>query len=174
MTLTRRLALVRGASPNEGPNMTQLAHSPKRISTPFEKTLDTKTVEVLALSVFRTLFRDGLHLPLKKEGLMDMDLVVKDNNVLLNMNTFQSEVPELSIWRITFAYRDKPVVEYGRGIKNDMKIHLPQLFVLLIAIWREKRKKLRARARGEIDREDVLLTMSASASTHESLGEASS
>ncbi len=125
-----------------------------------DKALDTKTVEVLALAVFRTMFRDGIRVPLKVSGKMDLDLVVKDNNVLLNMNTVQTEVPELSIWRIIFAYRGKAVLEYGRGIPNDMKIHFPQMCVLLLAIWREKLKKNRAKARGETLRGQELLTMS--------------
>jgi hypothetical protein len=127
---------------------------------PFERTLDSKTVEVLALAVFRTLFRDGVHVPLQMKGMMDMDLVVKDNNVLLNLNQVHAEVPQLSIWRITFAYRGKPVVEYGRGVKNDMKIHLPQLCFLFLAIWRERRRKSKARARGEAARDQELVTMS--------------
>jgi hypothetical protein len=128
---------------------------------PTVKTLDSKTVEVLALTVFRTLFRDGVHVPLQMKGLMDMDLVVKDNNVLLNMNKVQAAVPQLSIWRVTFAYRGKPVVEYGRGIKNDMKIFFPQLFFLFLAVWQERRKNSRASARGEaaLDRELVALSM---------------
>ncbi|MGA3022296.1 MAG: hypothetical protein ABSE66_05770 [Thermoplasmata archaeon] len=140
--------------------MTQLQNHPSAPAVRFEKTLDTKTVEVLALAVFRTLFRDGIHVPLKMNGTMDMDLVVKDNNVLLNMNQVHTSVPELSIWRITFAYRGKPVVEYGRGIKNDMKVHIPQLCFLMLAAWREKRKNNQARARGDRTRERELVTMS--------------
>jgi len=140
--------------------MTQLQNHPSAPAVRFVKTLDTKTVEVLALAVFRTLFRDGIHVPLKMNGTMDMDLVVKDNNVLLNMNQVHTSVPELSIWRITFAYRGKPVVEYGRGIKNDMKVHIPQLCFLMLAAWREKRKNNQARARGDRTRERELVTMS--------------
>jgi len=124
------------------------------------KRLNTKTVEVLAHTIFQTLFRDGVHVPLKMKGLMDLDLVVRDNNVFLNMNQVQAEMPELSIWRITFAYKGKPVVEYGRGIKNDLKIHFPQACFLLLAIWQEKRKKNKARARGEATRDRELVTMS--------------
>jgi hypothetical protein len=127
---------------------------------PVQKTLDSKTVEVLALAVFRTLFKDGIHVPLQMKGLMDMDLVVKDNNVLLNMNHVHAEVPQLSIWRVTFAYRGKPVVEYGRGIKNDMRIYYPQLFFLFLAIWQERRRKSKARARGESAQEREMATMS--------------
>jgi hypothetical protein len=147
---------------------------PGATRTPYQKTLDTKTVEVLALAVFRGLFREGLHIPLKRPGMMDMDLVVKDNNVLLNVNQVQTDVPELAIWRITFAYRGKPVIEYGRGIKNDMRIHYPQLCFLLVAIWREKRRKNRARAGGDQARDREMITMSLSGPNLESAGEAAS
>jgi hypothetical protein len=127
------------------------------------RVLDTKTVEVLAASVFRAMFRDGLQMPLKVKGMMDLDLLVRDNTVYLNMNTVSAEVPELSIWRIVFAYKGKPVIEYGRGIKNDVKIHIPQMCFLMVAIWQEKRKKSKAKARGQTSQERELLTMSMSA-----------
>jgi hypothetical protein len=138
------------ASPAPRPD--ELAHA--------EKKLDTKTVEVLALAVFRTMFRDGICVPLKMNGTMDMDLVVKDNNILLNMNRVQAEVPELSIWRITFAYHGKPVLEYGRGIKNEMKIHYPQMGVLLLAAWREKRRKNKAKIAGDEARKRDMIALS--------------
>jgi hypothetical protein len=122
--------------------------------------MDTKTLEVLALSAFRTIFGRGLHVPLKMEGVMDMDLVVRDDNVILNLNEVQLRVPELLIWRFIFAYQGKPVVEYGRGIKNDMKIHIPQLCFLLVAIWRDKRKKIKARAAADAARDREMVTLS--------------
>jgi hypothetical protein len=140
--------------------MTELRSPASGVAPPPERTLDTKTAEVLALTVFRAIFRNGVHVPLKVKGMMDMDLVIRDSNVILNMNAVQMEVLELSIWRITFAYRGKPVIEYGRGIKNDMKIHLPQLCFLLLAIWQERRKKSKAKARGETTRGRELVTMS--------------
>jgi hypothetical protein len=151
--------------------MKPVAPTPADTTARFEKTLDTKTVEVLALAVFRTMFRDGLHVPLHHPGTMDMDLVVRDNNVLLNMNQVQTDVPELSIWRITFAYRGKPVVEYGRGIKNDMKIHIPQLLLLLVAIWREKRRKNQARALGERARKQAMLARASTGSSPGTIAE---
>lgn len=123
------------------------------------KTLDSRTIEVLASTVFRTIFRDGLRVPLKVPGLIDLDVAVQDNNVLLNLNQVQASIPQLSIWRITFAFQGRPVVEYGRGIKNDVKFHLPQLFFLWLTIWQEKRRKNRAQARGEAARERAMVSM---------------
>lgn len=136
--------------------------APADPEAPVERPLDTKTMEVLALAVFRTIFQKGVRVPLKIAGKMDMDLMVRDNNVLLNMNSVQLQMPELSIWRIIFAYQGKPVVEYGRGIKNDIKVHFPQACFFLAAMWREKRRKNKARSRGEAAVSREMLTMSVS------------
>jgi hypothetical protein len=109
------------------------------------KVLDIKRIELLARTVFRAIFGKGVRIPLKLDGVIDMDLVVRDTTVILNLNKLQMQSPELLIWRVVFAYEGKPVVEYGRGIKNDLKVHLPQLFFLFLTLWRERRRKLRAR-----------------------------
>jgi hypothetical protein len=123
------------------------------LAAPIEKTLDSKTLELLALASFRSIFGQGVVVPLRKEGMMDMDLVIRDSNVLLNMNSIQAHAPELLIWRFTFAYQGKPVVEYGRGIKNDMKLHFPQLLFLLVSMWRDKRRQNQARLRADRKRD---------------------
>jgi hypothetical protein len=124
-----------------------------------KKVLDASTVEVLALTVFRAIFGQGLRVPIRMKGIVDLDLVVRDGNLLLNLNEFQVTRPQLTIWRITFAYHGKPVIEYGRGIKNDMRIHYPQLCILLLAIWKNNRKRLKAQARGEAITDSELLAV---------------
>jgi hypothetical protein len=124
-----------------------------------ETKLDSKTVELLAFTIFRSIFRQGIRVPLKLDGVVDLDLMVRDNNVLLNMNEVIMGAPELSIWRLTFAYQGKPVVEYGRGIKNGMKVHYLALSALLVTIWRERRKRNRAMARGTAARDLELSAM---------------
>jgi hypothetical protein len=133
---------------------------PMDARSPTNKTLDTKTIEVLALSVFRSIFGRAVRVPIKVPGMMDMDLVVRDNNVILNLNKIEVHAPELLIWRVVFAYQGKPVVEYGRGIPNDMKIHLPQLCFLYLAIWRDKRKLLKARAAANALRDREMIALS--------------
>ena len=124
---------------------------------PAGKPLDTKTVEVLALTVFRAIFREGIRVPLTVAGTAEMDLVVRDANVLVNLKKVQVQAPELQIWRLTLAYQGKPVVEYGRGIKNDMRIHLPRLCFLLLALWRERGKKIRFKARANAARDREMM-----------------
>jgi hypothetical protein len=117
-----------------------------------ERTLDPGTVEVLAHTLFRTAFPQGVRVPIRVNGLIDMDVVVKDNNVLFNVGHVEAELPPLSVWRITLAHRGKPVAEYGRGVPNDAKIHIPRLCFLLLTSWAQRRRRYRARARAESDR----------------------
>jgi hypothetical protein len=140
--------------------MMEFSPPPTDAPAPPEKTLDTKTIEVMSLAVFRTIFGEGVHVPLQKQGMMDMDLVIRDSNVLLNMNQVMMHVPELVLWRFTFAFRGKPVVEYGRGIKNDVKFHFPQLFFLMVTIWQNKRRMARERAQADAAKARDMLTMS--------------
>jgi hypothetical protein len=134
------------------PDPTPVSHSGAS-----KKPLDTKTIEVLALSAFRSLFGGEVRVPIKIEGMMDMDLLVRDNNVVLNLNKIEVHAPELLVWRLIFAYQGKPVVEYGRGIKNDMKVHLPQMCFLLLAIWRDKRRLVKAQAAADKARDRAMI-----------------
>jgi hypothetical protein len=140
-------------------------------ASPGGRALDSRAVEVLASTVFRAVFKNGVRVPLQMDGMVDMDVVVKDNNVILNLNAVQAEVPPLAIWRVTFAYRGRPVADYGRGVKNDLKIHYPQLCVLFLAVWRERRRKNKARAQGDAARDRELVTMSAVAPSPRTAGE---
>jgi hypothetical protein len=139
------MAETSGTSTNNGP--------------PVERTLDTGTVEVLAHTLFRTMFREGVRVPIRVSGLIDMDVVVKDNNVLLNVGRVEAELPPLSIWRITLAYRGHPVVDYGRGIQNDARVHIPRLCFLLLMSWTERRRRYKARARAELAQNRELATI---------------
>jgi hypothetical protein len=106
-----------------------------------ERVLDVTTIEVLTFAMFRAIFGRGVRIPLRIEGVIDMEIVAKDKDIVLNTNELQFEVPELSVWRFIFAYKGKPVIEYGRGVKNRIKIHRFRLFLVLLAMWWGGRKK---------------------------------
>jgi hypothetical protein len=116
-------------------------------TSPVGKEIDAKTMEILAYTAFRAFFGKEIRLPIKLSGVMDLDVVVRDTNVTVNLHSVQMQSPELTIWRFILAYQDKPIMEYGRGIKNDMKIHIFQTLFLFLELWRARRKKYRARAR---------------------------
>ena len=112
-----------------------------------ERVLDVTTIEVLTFAMFRAIFGRGVRIPLKIEGVIDMEIVAKDKDIVLNTNELQFEVPELSVWRIIFAYKGRPVIEYGRGVKNRIKVHRFRLFLVLLAMWWGGRKKRKALAK---------------------------
>jgi hypothetical protein len=129
----------------DGAGEKEAAPSGRRALPPLERLIDIPSIELATYAMFRSIIGRGIRIPLKREGIIDMDIVVKDRDIVLNTNQLQFELPSLAIWRIIFAYQGKPIMEYGRGVKNNMKIHRLRLFKLLLQIWwrgRRKAKKL--------------------------------
>jgi hypothetical protein len=106
--------------------------------------LDISTIEVLTYAFFRAMFGKSIHIPLKREGVIDMDITVENNDVILNTNDVSFVPPQLQIWRLVFTYRDKPIIEFGRGIKHGMKIHYGSAVIFLLAMWSGGRKTRKA------------------------------
>lgn len=106
--------------------------------------IDISTVEVLSYAFFRAMFGKSIHIPLKREGVIDMDIAVEDNNIILNTNDVAFAPLHLDIWRIIFTYKNKPILELGRGIKRDMKIHYGSALIFLLAMWSGGRKARKA------------------------------
>ena len=122
-----------------------------------ERVLDVRTLEFLAYTVIRTLLPRRVRYSIKKEGIVDMDVVLFDRDVILNTNKLEFEVPELSIWRIVYAYKGKAVIEFGRGVKNNIKIYKWRLVKILIQLWWSKRfGKARRQAKEDKKQEDEL------------------
>jgi hypothetical protein len=90
------------------------------------------------------MFGKGIRVPLKREGVIDMDIAVENNDVIINTNDVSFVPPQLNIWRIIFTYKNKPIIEYGRGIKRGMKIHYGSALIFLLAMWSGGRKTRKA------------------------------
>ena len=121
-----------------------------------QRVLDVSTIEVLTFAMFRAIFGRGIRIPLKLEDVIDMEIVAKDKDIVLNTNQLYFQVPELSVWRFIFAYKGKPVIEYGRGIKNQIRIHYYRMFVVLLSTWwgswkRKRAHKKKAEANAEAE-----------------------
>jgi hypothetical protein len=100
------------------------------------RTIDLGTLEIISYALFRLIFGAGVRIPLHRKGVVDMDVVIKDKEVLLNTNQFYAAVPELSVWRITYSHKGKTVLEVGRGVPKGMKIHKFNAFMLVIELWK--------------------------------------
>lgn len=112
------------------------------------RVFDVSTIEVLAFTVFRAMFGKGIRVPLKIEGSMDLDIAVKDTDVVINANGVAFEPPKLEVWHFIFAYKGKPVFEYGRGVER-IKVHYYHAFVMLMDMWWGGKKKRKARAKAD-------------------------
>lgn len=110
--------------------------------------VDISTVEVLAFTIFRAMFGAGVNVPLKIEGSTDMDIAVKGTDVVINTNDVTFEPPKLQIWHFIFAYKGKPVLEYGRGI-DRIKVHYYRAFVMVMASWWGSKKKRKAKEKAD-------------------------
>ena len=130
---------TRNATPREGV-------SQENINRP----IDLHTIEMISYAVVRALFSQGISLPIKREGIIDMELTVKGKDIILDTKElFPITLPDLVIWRVIYAYKGKPVAELGRGVKKGLKIHSFRGLVMLVDIWRGNRKQRKLKKRLE-------------------------
>jgi hypothetical protein len=133
---------------NEQPLQNQGTGNKKTSKMPLQHIIDVSTIELMTYTLTRALFHRGVRVPLYMKGVVDMDIELKDTDLIINTNDVAFEPPPLQIWHIIFSYKGKPVFEYGRGIKNTMKIHHGRAFLFLLAMWigGRKRRKQREKA----------------------------
>ena len=111
--------------------------------------VDINTLEVVSYWIFRLAFGKQLHIPVKKEGLADLDVHINNKDVVVNTNQLYFSFPELVVWHITYTHKGRPVLEIGRGVKKGLKVHRINAFRLLMEVWMgskraEKESKLAA------------------------------
>lgn len=109
--------------------------------------IDLAMVEVIVYVLSRLLFGQGASFPVRREGLVDMEIALKGKDVVVNTNELFYNLPDLSVWRIVYTHKGKRIVEFGRGIRKGMKIHFMSTLFLLIELWRQGRRS-RARTEG--------------------------
>lgn len=117
--------------------------------------IDLHTIEMISYAVVRALFSQGISLPIKREGIIDMELTVKGKDIILDTKElFPVTLPDLVIWRVIYAYKGKPVAELGRGVKKGLKIHSFRGLVMLVDIWRGNRKQRKMKKRLERSKQE--------------------
>lgn len=97
--------------------------------------IDITTIEMLSYTIIRTLWGKDIHVPIKKEGVVDIDVHIKGKDALINTNQLYFELPELVIWHIIYSHKGKPVLEIGRGVKNGMKLHYGGVIRLAMELY---------------------------------------
>jgi len=68
---------------------------------------DLSTIEVMSFTIFRALFGRSVRVPLKLDGVIDMDIAVENTDVVLNTNCVAFIPPQLQIWRFIFTYKQR-------------------------------------------------------------------
>jgi hypothetical protein len=115
--------------PSELPKGTET--KPLKIS----EVVDINSLEVMSYWIFRLAFGKELHIPIKKEGMADLDVHIHNKDVIVNTNQLYFVFPELVVWHITYTHKGRPIMEIGRGVKKGLKVHRINAFRLLIEVW---------------------------------------
>jgi hypothetical protein len=136
---------------------TSPGESTRNVETPDEvdhekvnRSIDLHAIEMISYAIVRALFSQGITLPIKREGIIDMELTVRGKDIILdNKEMFPISIPDLVVWRVIYAYKGKPVLELGRGVKKGLKVHAFRALVMLVDMWRGNRKQRRMVKRKE-------------------------
>ncbi|MGD0817411.1 MAG: hypothetical protein ABR986_03320 [Methanomassiliicoccales archaeon] len=105
-----------------------------------QRPIDLSMIEMASYALFRVAFSKGVSIPIKREGMVDMDVTVKGKEITINTNQLYFTVPELNVWHIVYQHKGRPVLELGRGVKNGMMIHRMGAIRLGLEMWNGSRK----------------------------------
>ncbi len=109
--------------------------------------MDFSLIEELAFLAIKRVFPEGVRIPIRREGIADLDIIIRGKELTIDFNTLVGEVPRLAVWRVTFAYQGEPLAVWGRGVKGDLKVHPFRILRLLVRLWYDKRKLKKQAAR---------------------------
>jgi hypothetical protein len=123
-----------------------------RVKKPFDLSL----AEELAYLAMKRVFGEGIKIPIRKEGLADFDVIIKEREVMIDFNELPGDAPQLTVWRFTFAFQGEPLAIYGRGVKRDLKIFPLRVTRFLVKAWMSKRRRRKELERQEADRQAAL------------------
>jgi hypothetical protein len=104
------------------------------------RNIDMGTVEVMTYALFRAVFGYGVNVPIKREGLVNMDISVKGKDVQIDTKEFYFAVPDLVVWKLVYSHQGEPIIEFGRGVKKGMKVHRLRALKLGLTLWSQARK----------------------------------
>ncbi len=121
-----------------------------RQSAIINRPIDLNTLEIISYALFRVIFGKGVRIPIKRENLIDMDIVIRDKEILVNTNQLYFAIPELAVWRIVYTHRGKAVLEFGRGVRKGMKIHWFRALLLALESWKGGRKGMQLRSASQV------------------------
>ncbi len=137
------------SSKEEGPTLSEATEQVTQAIGAFGRQLDVNTLEVIAYAIVRGLFGYGVRVPIKKDGIVDMEVVIRGKDFIINTRQLYFEIPELAVWRIVYTHKGKPIMELGRGVKNGFMVHRFNAFRFGVEVWWTGRQRRIARMRAK-------------------------
>jgi hypothetical protein len=107
------------------------------------------TAEILSYAIFRTIFGKELHIPLKKEGMINAEVTIRGKDIIINTDEFYANIPDLKLWRIIYTHQGKTIFQIGRDVPKGMKIFRLNALRLGISLWRQTRAAAKGKAKAE-------------------------
>ncbi len=107
--------------------------------------LDVGTVEVITYALFRAVFGYGVNIPIKRPGVVDMDVTIKGKDININTNEFYVNLPDLVVWRVVYSHQGAPIFEFGRGVDKGFKVHRLHALKLFLSLRAISKKATKAR-----------------------------
>lgn len=106
-----------------------------------QRPIDLSTLEVIAYALFRVIFGKGVRIPIRRENLVDMEVTVRGKDVIVDTKQLYFAIPELAVWRIIYAHKGVPILEFGRGVKKGLRVHRIRALFLALEIWKGSRNR---------------------------------
>jgi hypothetical protein len=122
---------------------TSVPGEPGEPSADNPRKIDLSLIEIASYTLLKAAFENGVDIPIKREGVIDMDVIVNGKELTINTNELYFTVPELAVWHIVYTHRGRPVLEIGRGVKNGLKVHRLNALRLGLETWNGSRKMKR-------------------------------
>lgn len=107
--------------------------------------LDAGTVEVITYALFRAIFGYGVNIPIKRPGLVDMDVTIKGKDINVNTNELFMNLPDLVVWKVVYTHQGTPIFELGRGVDKGFKVHRLNAIKLFLTLRSMSKKAAKAR-----------------------------
>ena len=133
--------------PAEGPSLAATPAAPADPPVARSRRPVGQTFEHIAHFLTSTFFPDGIHLPVRKDGLVDLDVILREREVVVDVHRLWPQFPVLAVWRITLAYQGRPLVTMGQGVQGHVKVRPLRVLVTLFRVWLQTLEAQKAHSR---------------------------
>ncbi|MFA5312055.1 MAG: hypothetical protein WC375_01910 [Methanomassiliicoccales archaeon] len=121
------------------------------------RTIDLATAEIISYALVRVIFGTGVHIPIKKDGIIDAEVTIRGKDIVINTNELYANVPDLAVWRVIYTHKGTPIFEFGRDVPKGFRVRRWNTLRLGFQIWKQARERTKVKKRLKKEREQALL-----------------